>query len=118
MLSAVEGHKSPALALKHDLYRTMQAPNGRRTHIVVDSFIDQVNFGGELCRVQVNRGGPWQRHAVEHAHDVAALIAHEPLRALVDQQRRCAAAPVVGAGCVVHLPACMRGMRCGICMVN
>ena len=54
MLSAVERHKSPALALNHDLCRTILTPNERRTHIVVDSFIDQVNFGGKLCRVQVN----------------------------------------------------------------
>lgn len=91
----------------HDHCRTIQAPNERRTHIVVDSLIDQVDFGSKVCRVQVNCGGPRERHAVEHAHDVAALIAHEPPRALVNQQWCCAAAPVIGAGCVVNLPACV-----------
>ena len=76
-----------------------------RAHIVVNKIVDCVNLCGKLGWVEVHCRGAWQRDAVQHAHDVAALVAHQAPRLLVHEQRRCAAASVAGAGGVVHLPA-------------
>ena len=76
-----------------------------RAHIVVDKIVDSVDLCGKLGRVEVHCRGARQRDAVQHAHNVAALIAHQAPCDLVHQQRRCAAAPVAGAGGVIHLPA-------------
>ena len=76
-----------------------------RAHIVVNKIIDCVDLCSEVSGVEVHCRGARQRDAVQHAHDVTALIAHQAPRDLVHEQRRCAAASVAGAGGVIHLPA-------------
>ena len=51
--------------------------DGICAHVVVDKIIDSVNLCCELGWVEVHCRGAWQRDAVQHAHDVAALIAHQ-----------------------------------------
>ena len=82
-----------------------------RAHIVVNKIVDCVDLCCEVGGVEVHCRGAWQRDAVEHAHDVAALVAHQAPRDLVHEQRRCAAASVARAGGVINLPALAAKIR-------
>ena len=75
-------------------------------HIVLHEVVDSVDLGGQAGRAQVDRAGAGQApERVEHAHNVAALVAHQRARPRVHQQRRGAAAAVPRAARVVDLPA-------------
>ena len=67
--------------------------------------VDGINLAGQLRRVEIKRRASWQLHTVQHAHNVAALIANQLPSALIHQQRSCAAPSVPRTGCIIDFPA-------------
>lgn len=82
-----------------------QGCSRRRKDLVVHKVVDSIDLANQISWVEVKGGGSWQVDTVQHAHDVAALIADQLPCAFVHQQWSCAAPSVPGTGCIIHLPA-------------